>query len=219
MDAPNASADASSDLALFLKALAEDGRAVVSAKPLPNETTDALAVLQQVDDYARQELALDAPAFSAPAALWAARLFYQLCQFTVCRDIGEEQIVATCRVPCPEPRRPEVDWSADLTFRQLPRLFELARHLSTADPLVPQLRRIAAAWPLSSVGIADLPDVQLDSFISHPALRRLFADRILAAGDTARLGDSRLDDLLRSDLGLHHDLSPTLAAKLFPIHS
>jgi len=131
--------------------------------------------------------------------------------------MGEEQIVAAGRVPCPEPRGPETDWSVDLTLHHLPRLFELAQHLSNADPLVQQLRQIAAAWPLSSVGIPGLPDPQLDSFIGHPALRRLFADRILSASDTSRLGDARLDDFLRADLGLHPDLAPTIATRLFPI--
>jgi len=219
MEASNASAEAISDLALFLKALAEDGRAIVASSPLADETTEALAMLRQMDDYARQELALDAPVFSPPAALWAARLLYQLCRFTVCRDIGEEQIVAACCVPCTEPRGPEADWSADLTLRHLPRLFGFARHLSHADPLVQQIKRIAAAWPLSSVGVPGLSDLNLDSFIHHSALRRLFADRILAAGDTTRLGDARVDEFLRADLGLHHELAPAMAIRLFPTKS
>ena len=216
MEVSNVSADAIPDLALFLKSLAEDGRAVVSSAALVNETTEALSVLRQMDEYARQELALDAPPFSANAALWAAQLFYQLCKFTVCRDIGEEQIAKACSIPCPEPRGPEVDWSADLSLRHLPKLFDLARHLSNADPLVLQMKKIASAWPLSSVGLPGLDSLQLDSFIGHPALRRLYADRIIAASDTARLGDSRVDDLLRADFGIHHQLAPALAGKLFP---
>ena len=209
--------DKADALALFLKTLAEEGRAVVSHEPLANESTDALMVLRQYDNLARNELALDAPAFSTEAALWAARLVYHLCQFTVCRDIGEERIKEIYSLSCPTPRGSETDWSADLTLRHLPKLFQLARHLSHGDPLVEQMKQIATAWPLSSVGITGLVNFQLDSFISHPTLRRVYADRILAAGDGTRLGDPRVDDLLRADLGIHHELAPAIAAKLFPI--
>jgi hypothetical protein len=118
-------------------------------------------------------------------------------------------------VACSEPRCPETDWSADLVFRHLPKLFELARHLSNGDPLVRQMKRVAADWPLSSVGIPGLENLQLGSFIGHAALSRIYADRIIAAGDITRLGDPQVDDLLRADLGFHRELAPAIANKLF----
>ena len=207
-----------SELASFLKCLAEEGRAVVSPQPLADDVGDALSVLRRMDTLARHEFVLALPEFAPAAALWAARLFYNLCQFTVCRDIGEERVVASCRMPCPSPRCPETDWSVDLVLRHLPRLFQLARHLSNADPLVHQMKQIATTWPLSSVGIAELENIQVDSFIGHAGLRRLYADRIILQGDTCRLGNSRLDEMLRGDLGVHRELAPTLAARLFAKH-
>lgn len=202
-------------LDLFVKSLAEEGRAVVGAGPLAEDSASAMAALRQLDELARAELGIEAPLFSPEAALWAARLTYYLCLFTVCRDIGEEQIAAACAVPCPGSRGPDVDWSVDLVLRHLPRLFQLARHLSNADPLVQQMKQIAATWPLSSVGIAGLEKLQLDSFIAQPALRRLYADRVIASGDLSRMGDPRLDDLLRADVGVHRELAPLVAATLF----
>jgi hypothetical protein len=207
--------DTASELGLFLTSLAEEGRAVVSPNPLSEQGEDAALILKQLDAQARDELGLEAPEFSAAPALWAARLFYSLCQFTTCRDIGEEQIAAACAVPCPATRGPSADWSADLVLRHLPRLFQLARQLSNADPLLDQMRAIATAWPLSSVGIQGLDPLSLDSFSGHPALRRLYADRIIACGDLARLGDARVDDLLRADLGEHRALAPAIASQLF----
>jgi hypothetical protein len=219
MQTSDATAGAVSNLASFLKALAEEGRAVVSPAPLGTEADEAIVVLRQIDELARNELALDAPPFCAASALWAAGLFYHLCQFTVCRDIGEDRITAVCGVAAPAPRGPEVDWSADLTLRHLPKLFQLARHLSNADPLLRSMKQIAAAWPLSSVGIAGLADLRLDSFWGDPALRRLYADRIFSAGDTTRLGETRVDDLVRADLGVHSGLAPAIAAGLVePAH-
>ncbi len=218
METSKATSGAISDLTLFLKSLAEEGRVAVSPGPLTEGDAGATDVLRLLDEFARHELATAAPQFSPGTALWAARLFYQLCQFTVCRDLDEEQITAACAAPCPEPRGPEADWSADLLFRHLPRLFQLARHLSHADPLLQQMKRIAVTWPLSSVGIPGLLDLRLESFIGQPALRRLYGDRILASGDLSRLGDARVDDLLRADLGVHREFSPAVAACLFPNH-
>jgi hypothetical protein len=215
MDTSDSKPGAVSAIASFLKSLAEDGRPVVSSEPLGNETNDVSELLRHLDESARNELAIDAPQFSANAAMWAAQLFYQLCQFTVFRDLSEEQIAVGCAVACPEPRGPEVDWSADLILRHLPRLFQLARHLSKGDPLVQQIRRIAAGWPLSSVSVPGLEALSLDSFIGHAALRRLYADRIVATIDLSRLGDPRVDEVLRTDLGIHHGLAPAIAAKLF----
>lgn len=208
-------AGSGSDLALCLQSFLKDGRAVVSPKAPSPEDSDALPFLTDLDRAARQELALPLPAFSAESALWAARLWYQLCRFVVCRDLGEDEINAACSVTCPEGRGPETDWSADLTLRHLPRMFQLARHLSNADPLLKSMRGIAVAWPLSSVGIPDLENLSVKSFIHDSGLRRLYCDRIIATGDVSRLGDQRVDDALRADLGLHHDLAPALAPKLF----
>jgi hypothetical protein len=172
-----------------------------------------------MDIQARSELALACPSFQAHAALWAARILYHLCQFTACRDIGPEQIHATCRVPCPAPHNPETAWSVDLSFRHLPDVYRLA-HLSQADPLVEELKELAAAWPLSSVGLPGLSKPAVDSFIEHESLRRLYADRIVASGDTSRVGyDPRVDQILRADLGIHQQLAPDLARRLQPTTS
>jgi hypothetical protein len=58
-------------------------------------------------------------------------------------------------------------------------------------------------------------NLELGSFIGHPALRRIYADRIIAAGDTSRLGDPRVDEVLRADLGMHRELAPAVASGLF----
>lgn len=204
-----------SDVALLVQSLTNNGRAAVSRRPSNMDDADAIPLLQQLDGLARDELALDLPVFSPDVALWAARLFCHLCRFVVCRDISEEQIKSACNAACPEPRGPETDWSADLILRHLPNLFRFARHLSNADPLVGEMKKIAANWPLSSVGIDGLENINLDPFIDHPGLRRLYADRVISSGDMSRFGDARVGDLLRADLGVHRELAPAIAVKLF----
>jgi hypothetical protein len=204
------------ELTLFLNGVLEGGSAAVSAGPLRCDEAQALAALKEIDSRARAELGIEAPGFSEVAALWGARLTYHLAQFTVCRDIGQEQIEAVCKMPCPVAASAETVWSVDLTLRHLPKLYRLARHLSGGDPLVNEMQRIAAEWPLSSVGIpVENPDARL--IMEHPALARIYADRIFAEGDLSRLGDLRVDELLRRDLGMHRELAPALASKLFAV--
>lgn len=206
-------------LALFLRSLMADGRAVVWAeRPSEGTDQDVMEVLAEWNSRATAELVSDPPDFSPSAALWATRLFYQICQLVMFRDLGGEQVAAVFTAPCPDLRGPGTDWSVDLVLRHLPCLFQLARHLSNADPLVNELRGLASAWPLSSVGVPDLTGLQIDTFITHRALRRLYADRIIAAADATRLGDPRVDNVLRADLGAHRDLAPGLAGKLFDDH-
>lgn len=204
-----------SDLALFLQALGNDGRVAVASRMSPLPESDALYLLEQFDAIARDEVALDLPAFDPCAALWSARIVHQLCRFVVCRDIPEEQIRSTCNTPCSAPRRPETEWSVDLTMCHLPALFRLARHLSNGDPLVEEIRRLGAEWPLSSVGIDGLNTIRAGACLDHPALLRLYADRVIAAADVSRLGDDRLDRRLQADLAMHHDLAPAISRKLF----
>jgi hypothetical protein len=207
--------EAGPSLGSFLQALAHDGRIVVSPEPIGAPDESAVSAVQEFNQRAQSDLAGESPGFSSEAALWAANLLYQICQFIVCRDISEGQIAAAFTNQCPAARGPETDWSADLLFRHLPALIRLAQQLSNADPLVQELKKIAAAWPLSSVGVSDLVDLNLDTFIGHPGLARLYSDRIVAAADTSRLGDARVDDLLRADLGIHRELAPEIANKLF----
>src|SRR5262252_3383605 len=79
-------------LGSFIRALANDGRIVVSAEPIGSPDEAALAALVELEDRAESELAGEAPDFSSETGLWAASLLYQVCQFIVCREIGEAQM-------------------------------------------------------------------------------------------------------------------------------
>lgn len=217
-----------SDFSRFLDALADHGHAAVGMVPPALQDPDTIPRLANIAERAAQELGLPPPPFSLPAAEWAARLIYQLAQCALIPDLDASPTAAALQVSCPTPRCPATDWSVDLTLRHLPRLRQIAHPIPLAKKVLPHLHRIARAWPLSSVGMHDLVDpdapestaphprplLQLDSFIDHPALRRLYADRILATADTSRLGDPRVDDQLRADLGLHPYLAPRIAARL-----
>ncbi len=216
MDQTLNSGVAGEGLSRFLEKLLTDGQAEVEGGATPPLDEAAIGLLATWERDARLDLAGKPPEYVPAAAGWAAIMVYRACQLVVCRDVTAEEVAAALAEPVPAARCPAVDWSVDLVLRHLPEVFRLARHLSPADPLVRELRRLAAAWPLSSVGIDDLGPLKLESFVRLGALLQLYADRVLAAADVSRLGDPRVDAALAKALGAHPELCPEIARRLLP---
>ena len=198
----------------FLEHLLGEGRAVVPAPHLsvdePWETGDA--VLAENERIWRHDLPEPVPAFIPSAARWAAVWLYRACQFAVHRDVDEQAVQQALAAPFPAVVSADTCYSVDLTFRFLPDLERFARSAAEHDPLVVLLRERAAEWPLSSVGITDIGDVAIGGFAGHPGLMQLYADRIIAAGDVARMADPRVRSQIESSLGMFPTLAPRFAA-------
>lgn len=201
-------------MARFLERLFQDGEVDVRPGPIPDVDNPAMEILSAAESAARAEVAFSAPDLSLPCAGWAARLFYAGCQFTVCRDVSREEIARTLSERCPEDPLPARVWSVDLTFRYLPDLFRLARHVSPTDPLIQELRVLATSWPLSSVGIPDLGEPDPSAILSTPALRQLYVDRVIERGDVSRLAHPIVAEGVRTALGAHPGIAPVMARAL-----
>jgi hypothetical protein len=135
-------------------------------------------------------------------------------QCLVFRNRGPEEVQAALAMPGPEPRSPAVVYSVDLALRFLPDVVRLARAAAPDDPLVLRLLLLGRDWPLSSVGVAGVGAVNVESFIQDRCLRALYVDRILNTEDVGRLDDARVREAARAALGVFTDLSPQVAAAL-----
>lgn len=174
-------------------------------------------VVREWDVVQRRELAFSAPDLSLAASEWAALRLYRGCQALICRDVAPDDLRRFLAEPCLEPAGAAATvYSVDLVFRFLPDLVKLAQRVERGDPLVAELIKLAREWPLSSVGIADLGDVDAAQVLAHPSLRQLYIDRILASGDTSRLHDPVVRRAARTSLGIFPALAPTIAAALDP---
>jgi hypothetical protein len=195
---------------LFINAIQESGHVVVDAGD-PKSGASLEAAIRGRDESWRNELAHEAPPLSMPSAAWAAMRMYRACQFLVYRQIEPPVIERDLAEPCPEPSSPGICYSVDLSLRVLPELLSLARGLSDDDPLVLALLKLAHEWPLSSVGIANIGDIDIAAFIDDPCLRQLYVDRIIQRNDVSRLTDPRVSDVVREALGAYPELAPTIA--------
>jgi hypothetical protein len=77
------------------------------------------------------------------------------------------------------------------------------------------LRRFACAWPLSSVGIADLGPLDDDAvavIAGDEGLRRLYVDRILRHDDAKRVEDPRIARAVAAAVGEHREFARSVLA-------
>lgn len=210
------------NLADFLAHLFVTGDVEVAPDLQPFTEEDlqqATAVLQ--DRYAHDALELPgkAPEFAADAALWAAQCIYRATQLVLLRALGEEQI-SLLLADFPQKKTPQAVYSADLTLRHLPDLYNLAKGLSPEDVLVHRLRQLAETWPFSSVGMKTdkLPDETI--LLRHPALMQAYLDRIIAAKDTSRIHHPQIVAGIVAALGDHvQALWPDFEYILAQVHS
>jgi hypothetical protein len=204
----------------FLTAVRE-GRAVTVPPPgAAGDRGDAGGVtgaLEAMDAAARAEVAYGAPPLMMDVARWAAGRLYQACQFLVYRDVEAEAVRAGCAVACPAAAAsPAVCYSADLMLRYLPDVYALARGVAREDPLVEGLVSLARAWPLSSVGMAEVGKVDVAAFIGHAGLRRLYVDRIIERNDRSRLDDAAVVAAVREAIGAFPEIAPRIWAVVSP---
>lgn len=201
----------------FLTALEEGTRVRVASYETgaPLEAGEAVReALLELDRQARLELPRTPPPLSLESAIWGAITLYRGCQFLVYREVSADAVKEALAEGCPEPASPAAVYSVDLTFRSLPDLLSLARGLAADDPLVTELMRLAREWPLSSVGVRDLPAVEVSAFIVDACLRQLYVDRIIERRDASRLTHSGVREAVRASLGLHDTLAPDIATRL-----
>jgi hypothetical protein len=202
------------DLALFLNELATKGVALIDAEETVEYGPGMMKIVEAWDAIQRSEMAGPVPGLDPVAAKWAAARLFRGCQALVCRELPPEQMRQLLREPCPVDISPSADYTVDLIFRFLPDLMKFARRVSQNDPLVEELLDLGRAWPLSSVGIEGVGEVDASRLLAHPGLRQLYVDRILATGDASRVRGDAVRAAVQTALGAFPELAPGLSAAL-----
>src|SRR5258708_6690487 len=171
----------------FVQELLSCGRVRVPSSLQP--PTDLNAAVAELDRLRRANLAFEPPALDCAVGQWALRILFRGCQALVHREIGADAVKDALSEPCPAAPSPRTCYSADLALCYLPDFIRLARGVAHDDPLVQMMLVLAKQWPLSSVGVPGLGEVDVKGFIDHPSLRRLYVDRIIERTDLERLAE------------------------------
>ena len=187
----------------------------MGAPPWSPDPTDLGALLEQLDQNARMELAGTPPQLDSAAGIWALCQIYRSCQYLVHREVDPKEVALRLAEPCPSTGpRDSVCYSVDLAFSYLSDVISLARGIAPGDPLVHGLLSLARAWPLSSVGVSDVGPVDISGFVGNASLLQLYVDRIIQHRDIARLEDPRVAEGVRRSLGIYGSLAGEVAAAL-----
>lgn len=194
------------------------GRPISVGPPKRSEDPDLEASLRELHAFEadwQTDLPGDPPRFEPDAALWAAKSLYTASSLLIHRDSDAQQICQLLSDPPPDRSQVESHYAVDLTMRYIPDLVRLARSAASNDPLVIHLMDWARTWPLSSVGIKEVGDVDIIPLGTSPTVMRLYVDRIVAFNDTDRLHDPKVRELVAVNLGDY----PKLSSKLTDILS
>ncbi|MBI1246249.1 hypothetical protein GC197_00205 [bacterium] len=193
----------------FLEILLSEGRAVVPEMESIREESrvEAARIIAHYEAIWRRDLPRSLPAMNPAAANWAAEKLFRACQFLIYRDADEGAMQSALQGNCPVVPSPESHYSVDLTFRFLPDVEKSARAASGKDPLVDTLRSWAINWPLSSVGMPNLGELNIAGFAGNCGLMQVYADRILATKDQSRLADPRVKQHVLVSVGAYPELA------------
>jgi hypothetical protein len=196
------------ELTNFIAGLINDGKVKVVPQMLTFTAEDlhlASVHLRQYYEDDAQEMPAAAPDFNLAAAGWAAAYLYRAVQFILLREL-DETIMQQSLLPYSGEYSPAAIYSADLTLRYLPDLFDLAKGLSPHDPLVKQMQETALAWPFSAAGIPLETDADISTIMSHPSLKQAYIDRIIYAKDLRKCRHPECHPLVQEALGSYSDV-------------
>ena len=178
------------------------------------ETQDIIGQLEP--DY-RLSLPANLPVFSARNATSAAVFLYYASQFVLKRELdeaGTSQILDSVTSDFFEIADSESSiYSVDFMLRFLPDLYAIAKKKSDVDVLVNYLVKVAARWPLSSVGMGglandeNLTDRWVEVIKKSSFLSRMYIDRIVAKQDITRIEVPWVRELLIAEMGIHIGLA------------
>ncbi len=195
-------------LDIFIRDLYDSGQVTVVATEVQCASGELHRTLTELEALVRLDLPMDPPALDLDVAAWAVEIVYRACRFLTHCHLDVRAVDQGLHMPCPSACNATIAYAADIALRFLPDVYTMARNAAADDPLVEVLHDLAAAWPLSSVGIPDCMPDSIDDIWTHPCLRRMYVDRVIAQADKERLADARVSDAVRAALGCHPELSP-----------
>ncbi len=193
----------------FLCLLFEHGHVQVAGFADINNADRVAAseTLLQTEAAWRMNVPAGAPDFHPGAALWSAEQFFRCCQFAVQREIDIVAIDGALSGNCPDSGASAAHYSADLTLRFLPDLTDLIAGIASSDPLVAHLHALGRSFPLSSVGMKDVEDINIEVIAQDDCLMQMYVDRIVDRSAQERAENQAVQQWIQRSIGVHGALA------------
>jgi len=193
-------------LTVFLTDLFHAGEVVVEGqlKPfLEADVATAGRLLKRIYEEECVDLPFEPPRFDQAAAIWSAQFLYRAVQFALLRELDDQSIQQELQ-PFPSPLTPSAVIAVDLCMRYLPDLFKLVRGLAPDDILLIYIRRTAAQWPYSAVGMGLMDGgSEVTTILSDKGLRQVYLERVIEKEDTIAVKHFQLLPWLEAMAGLY----------------
>lgn len=184
-----------------------------SASATDEQLEDVVELLMTLEVAQREHLPVDPPATDRPSVAWAAAMFYGAAQLTVYRELGESEIDLRLTKELTTSAHPaSTVYSVDLVFRRLPDLVRIVRGINAEDALLSVLLEWCRCWPLSSVGVSDVGEIDIEPILGDRCLALMYTDRVLDSGDVARSHHPGMAEWIRGAVGAWPELSPEVRA-------
>lgn len=149
---------------------------------------DVRDVLERYEFRHRLSLPAVAPKFHVGAATWAAAMLVRVCQLALQSRVVEEQVeVSLLGFEGGALLSAERVYSVDMVMSSLPELWQWLLRRESSGVLLEGVKELGRRWPLSSVGMGDLGNIDEGTWREHASLRRVYLDRIVACSETSRL--------------------------------
>ncbi len=199
-------------LSEFAQRLLHDGNAAVPAlsailAPAAEDLRQATVVLCDAERVLRAAAPATPPALNAEVAVWALRVFGWAGYTALDRQQERTTLPDELSPSRPDTLRLDNHWSVDVVFRFLPELCQRAERIAPEDDLHATLEAIAAAWPLSTVGMpVEWSAESLQRVLSDRSLSRILVDRVAARADKRLAANETVQKMLRDDAGAYAEL-------------
>lgn len=196
-------------LSEFAQRLLHDGNAAVPTlptilAPAAEDLRQATVVLCDAEGVLRAAAPATPPPLNAAAALWALRVFGWAGYTALDRHQERTTLPDELSVSRPDATRLENHWSVDVVFRFLPELCRRAQRIAPEDDLHATLQAIAAAWPMSTVGMpVEWSAESLQRVMSDRSLSRILVDRVAVRADKRLAANETVQTMLRDDAGAY----------------
>lgn len=166
-----------------------------------SDEREAISFLEEEYNNESLHYPYNAPAFHKTAALWSAKLLYNVAFFFLCRNDNTSKLISVLK-PYQTLPNPSEHLSADLLMRFIPDIYSQLKSIDAQDTILPVLESHMQMFHYSSVGTDILVDeVDVTELFTDPCFRQLYVDRVTHKKVQKLIAIQQIKGVIKENLG------------------